>query len=70
MARDLGITQKSAWFLTTVSLRLVLWNLRENYPANAKQDETFIGGNARIYADRDSVKRLDHWNWGLRTRFR
>src|SRR5689334_2735471 len=47
MARDLGITQKSAWFLDH-RIRFALYNGSfEKFSGECEADETFIGGKAR-----------------------
>src|ERR1017187_7677452 len=47
MARDLGITQKSAWFLDH-RIRFALYNGSfEKLSGHVEADETFIGGKAR-----------------------
>ncbi len=47
MARDLGITQKSAWFLDH-RIRFALYSGSfESSQAHVEADETFIGGKAR-----------------------
>lgn len=47
MARDLGITQKSAWFLD-YRIRFALFNGSvEKLSGHCEADETFIGGKAR-----------------------
>jgi transposase-like protein len=56
LARALGVTQKTAWFMLS-RLRLALQSNTEKFDGHVEVDETFIGGQARYMhkAKRDRV---------------